>query len=81
MRFTAVIKDLFNVDVNVDTLLSPKVSLDQLTNIISGRGTSVVDDDENVLELMRRDMEIQLPTFNNVSMLSSGTSNVLLTGV
>lgn len=81
MRFTAVIKDLFNVDVNVDTLLSSKVSLDQLTNIISGRGTSVVDDDENVLELMRRDMEIQLPTFNNVSMLSSGTSNVLLTGV
>ncbi|XP_065898942.1 carboxylic acid reductase-like isoform X2 [Dysidea avara] len=80
MRFTAVVKDLFNVDVNVDTLLSSKVSLDQLTNIIGGHTSSVVGDDQNVLELMRQDMDIEFPTFDIDSKLSSDVSNVFLTG-
>ena len=75
-----MVKDLFNVDVNVDTLLSSKVSLDQLTNIIGGHTSSVVGDDQNVLELMRQDMDIEFPTFDIDSKLSSDVSNVFLTG-
>jgi len=81
MRFNAVVKDLFNVDVNVDMLLSSKVTLDHWTKIISGHSSPLVDDDQNLLELMRQDMDIQLPTFDNDSKLSSDVSKVFLSGM
>ena len=78
MRFTAVVKELFGVDINIDTLLSSDVSLDQLTEMIIGR-SEVVTGDQNVLDIMREDMNIELPCFNNNSKVGSA-NNIFVTG-
>jgi len=81
MRFNAVVKDLFNVDVNVDMLLSSEVTLNSLAKIISGHSSPAVDDNQSSLELMRQDMDIQLPAFGNDPKSSSDVSKVFLTGM
>lgn len=78
MRFTAVVKELFGVNINIDTLLSSDVSLDQLTEMISGH-SEVVTGDKDVLNMMREDMNIELPHFNNNFKVSS-TNNIFVTG-
>lgn len=79
MRFTAVAKELFGVDVSVDALLSSDMSLDRLTNMISSH-RDVVTDYKDVLELMRQDINMELPTFNSGLKVCS-TNNIFLTGI
>ena len=79
MRFTAVVKELFEVDVSVDVLLSSDMSLDRLTNMISSR-RDVVTGDKDVLDLMRQDINIELPKFNkNLKVCSA--NNIFVTGM
>lgn len=79
MRFTAVVKELFGVDISVDVLLSPNMSLDQLTDMISSQ-RDVVASDKDVLDLMKQDINIELPKFNNSSKVHS-TNNIFVTGI
>lgn len=79
MRFTAVVKELFGVDINVDVLLSPDMSLDRLTDMISGHN-NVVAGDKDVLDLMRQDMNINLPKCSDQAKVCA-TQNVFVTGV
>ena len=78
MRFTAVAKEMFGVDINVDVLLSSDMSLDQLTSMISDR-RDVMTSDRNVMDLMRQDINIELPKFND-SLKVGSTNNVFITG-
>ena len=79
MRFTAVVKELFGVDVSVDALLSSDMSLDQLTNMISSH-CDVVTGDKDVLDLMRQDINIELPKFNSDLKVCS-TNDIFVTGM
>ena len=79
MRFTAVAKELFGVDISTDVLLSPDMSLDQLTHMIHG-GQDVRASDKDVLDLMKQDMNIELPKFHNDSKVCDSTNNVFVTG-
>lgn len=79
MRFTAVVKELFGVDISADVLLSSNVSLDQLTNMISSH-SDVMTDNKNVLDLMRQDINIELPNFNHNANMCS-TNNIFVTGI
>lgn len=78
MRFTAVAKELFGVDINIDTLLSSDVSLDQLTEMIIGR-SKAVKGEKDVLDMMKKDMNVELPCFNNNSKVCSA-NNIFVTG-
>ena len=78
LQFTAVVKELFGVNLNVDTLLSPNISLDQLTSMISSHCSVPIDD---TVDLMKSDMDLELPKFNGSKIPSvKATKNVFLTG-
>ena len=79
MRFTAVVRQLFGVDINIDVLLSSDVTLDQLTCMISGQA-DVVTGDNVVLDMMKQDMDIELPQFNN-NPKPCPTNNIFVTGI
>ena len=80
MQFTAVVKELFGVNLNIDTLLSSNISLDQLGDMIST--CSVVTNSNSALDLMKSDMDLKLPRFDG-SVPPSGISpkTVFLTGL
>ena len=78
MRFTAVAKEMFGVDINVDVLLSSDMSLDQLTNMISDR-RDVITSNRDVMDLMRQDINIELPKSND-SLKVGSANNVFITG-
>ena len=79
LQFTAVVKELFGVNLNVGTLLSPNISLDQLTNMISSHRSVLADD---TIDLMKSDMDLELPRFNASNIpTAKATKNVFLTGV
>jgi len=78
MRFTAVAKEMFGVDINVDVLLSSDMSLDQLTNMISDH-RDVVTNNRDVMDLMRQDINIELPKSND-SVKVCSANNVFITG-
>ena len=78
LQFTAVVKELFGVNLNVDTLLSSNISLDQLTSMISSYCGVPTDD---TVDLMKSDMDLELPKFNGSNVPSvKATKSVFLTG-
>ena len=79
LQFTAVVKELFGVNLNVDTLLSSNLSLDQLGNMISSH-CSVVTNGNSTIDLMKSDMDLELPRFNGYKIPSEKTKDVFLTG-
>ena len=81
LQFTAVVKELFGVNLNIDTLLSSNMSLNQLSDMISSHGNSVTDNDSTV-DLMKSDMNLELPGFSGFKPPSgNSTKNVFLTGL
>ena len=81
LQFTAVVKELFGVTLNVDTLLSSNMSLNQLSDMINSH-SNIVTDKETTLDLMKSDMNLELPKFSG-SRPPSGNSNksIFLTGL
>ena len=81
LQFTAVVKELFGVNLNVDTLLSSDISLDQLSDMISSH-CSTVTNDKSTIDLMKSDMDLELPKCSSSKFLSAKSGkNVFLTGV
>jgi len=80
MQFTATVKELFGVNLHVDMLLSSNLSLDQLRDLISNN-TSVgsTTGKDNTLDLMKTDMKLELPHFDNPK--SVATNSIFLTGL
>ncbi|XP_065899133.1 carboxylic acid reductase-like [Dysidea avara] len=80
MQFTATVKELFGVNLNVDMLLSSDLSLDQLRDLISDH-TSISSGKDDTFDLMKADMELELPNFNSPKSVTVQASNsVFLTG-
>jgi len=80
LQFTAVVKDLFGVNLNIDTLLSSNISLDQLSDMISTH-SSVMANSKSTVDLMKSDMDLELPRFSSSKLFSTKTTkNVFLTG-
>ena len=81
MQFTATVKELFGVNLNVDMLLSSDLSLDQLRDLISDH-TSISSGKDDTFDLMKADMELELPNFNSPKSVTVQASNsIFLTGV
>lgn len=84
MQFTATVKKLFGINLNVDTLLSSNLSLNQLRDLISkdtsDSSTGSIKND--TLDLMKSDMKLELPIFGGPKSVDVRTTkSVFLTGV
>ena len=81
LQFTEVVKELFGVNLNIDTLLSSNMSLNQLSDMISSHNNTVTNND-SVVDLMKSDMNLELPKFIGSKHPSvNSTKNVFLTGL
>ena len=74
-----VVKELFGVNLNVDTLLSSNTSLDQLSDMISSRFSVVTN---GAIDLMKSDMKLELPRFSGSELPPAQSPKyVFLTGI